>query len=184
MDKTVIESIRVEAEGEIANYLESLSTFASVGALTPSVGMERINYVNAPFVANEKNILIETAEHPDTSIYKNKVSIKVTTKNGANTISGTIFDEDVQRIVDINGYIVDIVPNGKMIIFKNSDVPGVIGQVGQILGNNDINIADFRLGRGKNGAVAVILVDNNVSEDVLSELQNLDAAQAVYFVQI
>jgi D-3-phosphoglycerate dehydrogenase len=71
-----------------------------------------------------------------------------------------------------------------MIIFKNSDVPGVIGQVGQILGNNNINIADFRLGRGKNGAVAVILVDNNVSEEVLAELENLDAAKAVYFVQI
>ena len=184
MDKTAIESIKIEAEGDIANYLESLSTFASVGALTPSIGMEKINYVNAPFVANEKNIVIETAELPDTSIYKNKVSIKITTKNGANTISGTIFDEDVQRIVDINGYIVDVVPNGKMIIFKNSDVPGVIGQVGQILGSNKINISDFRLGRSKDGAVAVIMIDNNVSDEVLKELQDLDAAKAVYFVQI
>ena len=185
MDKTAaIESIKVEAEGDIADYLESLSTFASVGALTPSIGLEKINYVNAPFVANEKGIVIETAELPDNSVYKNKVTIKITTKNGVNKISGTIFDEDVQRIVDINDYIVDVVPSGKMILFKNSDVPGVIGHVGQILGDNGINIADFRLGRSSKGALAVIVVDNKVSEDILAKLQNLEAAKAVYFVQI
>jgi len=185
MDKTAaIESIKVEAEGDIADYLESLSTFASVGALTHSVGLEKINYVNAPFVANEKGIVIETAELPDNSVYKNKVTIKITTKNGVNKISGTIFDEDVQRIVDINDYIVDVVPAGKMILFKNSDVPGVIGHVGKILGDNGINIADFRLGRSDKGALAVILVDDKVSDDVLKQLENLEAAKAVYFVQI
>ena len=184
MDKSAVESIKIEAEGEIAQYLESLSTFAAVGALTPAIGLEKINYVNAPFVANEKNIVIETTELPDTSIYKNKVTIKLTTKNGVNKISGTIFDEDVQRIVDINDYIVDVIPSGKMILFKNSDVPGVIGEVGKILGDNGINIADFRLGRNKKGALAVIIVDNNVSEDVLTKLENLEAANAVYFVQI
>lgn len=184
MDKSAIESIRIEAEGEIANYLESLSTFASVGSLTPSIGLEKINYVNAPFVANEKNIVIETAELPDKSVYKNKVTVKITTKNGVNKISGTIFDEDVQRIVDINDYIVDVVPSGKMILFKNSDIPGVIGEVGKILGDNAINIADFRLGRHSKGALAVIIVDNDVKTDVLEKLQNLEAAKAVYFVQI
>jgi len=184
MDKTAIVSIRVEAEGEIASYLESLITFATVGALTPSIGLEKINYVNATFVAKEKEITLETLENPNNSVYKNKVTIKVETANGINKISGTIFDEDVQRIVDINDYIVDVIPDGKMILFKNSDVPGVIGDVGKILGDNNINIADFRLGRNKKGALAVIIVDDNINETILEKLRNLPAAKAVYFVNI
>ncbi len=184
MDKSAIASIKVEAEGEIAQYLESLITFAAVGALTPSIGLEKINYVNATFVAHEKDIILETSENPNNSVYKNKVTIKVTTQHGVNKISGTIFDEDVQRIVDINDYIVDVIPAGKMILFKNSDVPGVIGDVGKILGDNNINIADFRLGRNKKGALAVIIVDDNITEDILDKLRNLKAANAVYFVNI
>ena len=185
MDKTAIDSIKVEAEGEIAKYLESLVTFATVGALTPSVGNEKLNYVNATFVAKEKDIILETIEQANISGYKNKVTVKVTTHNGVNTISGTIFNEDVQRIIEINDYVVDVAPAGKMILFKNSDVPGVIGEVGKILGDNNINIADFRLGRREQkGALAVIIVDDNVSNEVIEKLQNLEAATAVYFVQI
>ena len=184
MDKANIKSIKVEAEGEIADYLESLITFGSVGALTPAIGTEKINYVNAPFVAQEKDIKLETNKLPNTSVFKNKVIISITTSNGVNSISGTIFDEDKQRIIAINSYNVDVEPSGKMILFKNSDVPGVIGEVGKILGDNNINIADFRLGRSVKGALAVIIVDNNVNDEILEKLQNLKAAKAVYFVQI
>jgi D-3-phosphoglycerate dehydrogenase len=184
MDKTVIESIKVEAEGEIAEYLESLSTFAVVGALSHSLSNEKINYVNATFVAEERGIKIETAEHSNTSAFKNQVSVKITTKNGSHTTSGTIFEEDVQRIIRIDDYVVDIEPNGKMILFTNSDVPGVIGNVGKTLGDEGINIADFRLGRSKDGALAVIMVDENISDTVLDKLQNLDAARSVAYAQI
>jgi len=184
MDKSNIVSIKIDAQGEIASYLDSLSTFACVGALTPAIGNEKINYVNAPFVAKEKNITIETKELNNTSGYKNKVTVTVTTSNSVNHISGTIFNENVQRIIDINDFVLDVVPSGKMILFKNSDVPGVIGQVGQILGNNKINIADFRLSRNDKGALAVIIVDNNVNANIIKELENLEAAKAVYFVQI
>ena len=78
----------------------------------------------------------------------------------------------------------DIEPSGKMILLTNSDVPGVIGEVGQILGNEKINIADFRLGRSKNGELAVILVDEDVSTDVLTKLQNIEAARSVSYAQI
>lgn len=184
MDKSAIASIKVEAQGDIAQYCESLSTFAAVGALTTSLGTEKINYVNAPFVLKERGITLETNEVVNNSGYKNKVSIKLTTKNGVQTISGTIFDDDIQRIIDINGHIVDVEPAGRMILFTNSDVPGVIGQVGTTLANNGINIADFRLGRSKNGALAVILVDENVPASVLKDLGNLEAAKSVAYAKI
>ncbi|MCK5293041.1 MAG: phosphoglycerate dehydrogenase, partial [Arcobacteraceae bacterium] len=185
MDKTDIKSIKIEAEGDISDYLDSLITFGAVGALTPAIGCEKINYVNASFVTKEKDIKLETVKHPNTSGYKNMVTIKITTSNGVNKISGTIFDEDKQRIIDINDYIVDVEPCGKMILFKNSDVPGVIGEVGQTLGDSNINIADFRLGRNSKGAaLAVVIVDDNVSDEILEKLRSLEAATAVYFVQI
>ena len=78
----------------------------------------------------------------------------------------------------------DIEPKGKMIVMRNNDVPGVIGEVGKILGNNNINIADFRLSRGKDGALAVILIDEKVSSDILKKLDNLEAAIAVAYAEI
>jgi len=184
MDKSAIESIKVEAEGEIAEYLDSLLTFATVGALTHSLSNEKINYVNATFVAEERGIKLNSSEHSNTSPFKNQVSIKITTKNGVNMTSGTIFEEDVQRIVKINDYLMDIEPSGKMILFTNSDVPGVIGNVGTTLASEGINIADFRLGRSKDGALAVILVDEDVSDDTLEKLSNLEAARSVAYAQI
>jgi len=184
MDKNAIESIKIEAEGEIADYLESLETFAIVGALTHSLSNEKINYVNATFVANERGIKVDSSVCSNTSAFKNQVTVKITTTHAANSTSGTIFDEDVQRIIKINDYLMDIEPSGKMILLSNSDVPGVIGEVGQILGNESINIADFRLGRSKNGALAVILVDEDVSSDTLSKLKNIEAARTVSYAQI
>jgi D-3-phosphoglycerate dehydrogenase len=184
MDKQAIKSIEIEAEGDIANYCESLSTFAIVGALTRSLGDENINYVNATFIANERDIKIKTKVSSNISGYKNMVSVKVTTQNSVNRLSGTIFNEDVQRIIAINDFAMDIEPKGQMILFTNSDVPGVIGSVGKILGDNGINISDFRLGRKKDEALAVIIVDNNVSKDIIAKLEDLEAAKTVCFVKI
>jgi D-3-phosphoglycerate dehydrogenase len=184
MDKSAIESIKVEAEGEIAEYLDSLETFAVVGALTHSLSNEKINYVNATFVASERGIKIDSSVHSNTSAFKNQVTIKITTNHAVNTVSGTIFDEEVQRIIKINDNLMDIEPSGKMILLSNSDVPGVIGEVGKILGDEGINIADFRLGRSKDGALAVILVDEDVSNDTLKKLENIEAARSVAYAQI
>lgn len=182
-DKSAIRSISICAEGEIKEYLDSLSTFATVGALSVSAGDE-INYVNAKFWAEEKGIKFDTCEMGSTSGYSNKVTVKITTEKGVQTISGTIFDENVQRIVEINGFCFDIEPKGNMIMLRNSDVPGVIGQVGKLLGDNNINIADFRLSRGKTGALAVILVDEKVNSSILEKLNNLEAATSVAYAEI
>ncbi len=181
VNKGAFKSIKVEAEGEIADYLDSLVTFATVGALKESLG-ESINYVNAEFVAKERGIEIFKAKRPESSGYKNKVTVKLTTDKEVIEISGTIFEESVQRIVDINNFALDVEPKGKMILFKNTDVPGVIGEVGMILAKHNINIADFRLGRDNHGhALAVIIVDDDVSKEVLSELAALKACLSVSY---
>ncbi len=183
ISKSDIRSINIAAEGEVSEYLDSLQTFATVGVLSAISGDE-VNYVSANFIAKEKGIELTTSEFSNHSGYSNKVSIKITTSNGVKTISGTVFNDNVQRIIELSGFSLDIEPKGKMIIMRNNDVPGVIGEVGKILGDNKINIADFRLSRGKDGALAVILVDEKVSNEILKKLDSLEAAIAVAYAEI
>lgn len=182
--KGSIKSIKIEAEGEIAEFLESFSTFATVGVLNEAL-QENINYVNALYVAKDREIKVNTEKISTHSGYSNKIVVKLITDEDSITIAGTVFADTLQRIVEINGFALDIEPKGRMILFKNSDVPGVIGDVGTTLAKHNINIADFRLGRDKhNQALAVIVVDNDINEDVLKELSSLKAALKVSFVEL
>lgn len=175
INRASIKSIRVEAQGEVGEYAKSLLTFALVGALKESIG-DTINYVNAEFIAKEKGIESQFESQVSTSAYKNKITVKLTTTKGPITMSGTVFGEDEQRIVGINEFSFEFKPKGKMIVFKNRDVPGVIADISTILSNEKINIADFRLGRGKdNYAMAVILVDENISKKTIEKLIALES---------
>ncbi|MFP4332080.1 MAG: phosphoglycerate dehydrogenase [Campylobacterales bacterium] len=183
-NKGAITSIKISAEGEIGEFLDSLATFGAVGALRSSIG-ENVNYVNAQFIAKERGIEIETEKLANSSGYKNLVTVRLTTDRETLSISGTVFGEDWQRIVEINGFTMDIEPKGKMLLFHNTDVPGVIGDVGSILAKHKINIADFRLGRGKhNQALAAIIVDDEAGKDVLRELSSLKACLGISYVEI
>ncbi len=184
MSKSQIISIKVTGHGDIAEYVESLSTFVAVGAMSQNSG-DTINYVNAEFVAKEKGIKIESEASVDSSVYKNLITIKLTTSEGTTTISATIFDDNVQRLVNIDGFDIDVALRGDMIMFKNSDVPGVIGSIGSVLASNNVNIADFSLARNdKNEALAVILVDNAVCEKSLTELAALEACLSVNYARV
>lgn len=173
MQKGAITSIKLEAEGKIAEYVKSMLTFACVGALKSILG-DSINYVNAEFVAKDKGIDLgfETLAN---SGYKNKIRVKIYTKEGHFSVGGTIFDENEARIVELSGFKTDFKPKGKMIVFKNKDIPGVIATISSILAEHKINIADFRLGRDGSGyALAVIRIDDGVDKSVLEQLNALE----------
>ena len=151
-----------------------------------SAGIEPVidDMQKSTFEINQ-GIELSTKALTNSSGYKNKVTIKITTSKGVKSISGTVFGEDVQRVVDLDGFKIDVDPKGKMIIMKNKDIPGVVGKVGNILGQNGINISDFRLSRGKEGtALAVILIDEKANSKVISELDNLEASIAVAYAEI
>jgi len=177
--KSAVKSIKLTTKGPVSEYKDSLLTFATVGVLTESLA-DQVNYVNAEFVAKERGIELLSEQKPNTSGFTNKVSIKLTTADGTITIGGTVFDDSVQRIVQIDNYALDVEPKGTMIFFRNTDVPGVIGDVGHILAKNELNISDFRLGRAnKDQALAIVKVDGSVSKNVLDELASLDACISV-----
>ena len=91
----------------------------------------------------------------------------------------------MQRIVTIDGFEIEFALKGDIVLFKNSDVPGVIGSIGSTLANNNVNIADFSLARNRDAeALAVILVDNAVNDDTLKELAGLDACLSVNYARL
>ena len=176
-----IKKVKVNLSGDISKEEKSVLTFALVGLLKNIT--DNVNYVNAEFLAKEKGMELETKEVKNPT-YKNLVNLKVITDDGEYSISGTML-ETHPRIVEFKGFDLEFEPKGKMIFFKNTDVPGVIGEVGMTLAKHNINIADFRLGRNKeNQAMAVIIVDNDVNEEVLEELRNLKAALSVGYAEI
>ena len=184
MYKSQIISIKVSGHGEIAEYVDSLATFVAVGAMSEN-SSDTINYVNVSFVAKEKGIKIESEALADSSVFKNLITIKLTTAQGTTSISATIFDDGVQRIVAIDGFDIEVALKGDMILFKNSDIPGVIGNIGTTLAQNNVNIADFSLARNKESeALAVILVDGTVHDTALTELASLDACLSVHYAKI
>ncbi|HEO99608.1 MAG TPA: phosphoglycerate dehydrogenase [Epsilonproteobacteria bacterium] len=182
--KSAIKSIKVTAKGEIAEYVESLGTFATVGVLTESLS-DQVNYVNAEFVAHERGIEIIKDTKPNTSGFTNKIEVKLTTQDGTITIGGTVFDGTEQRIVEIDEYILDVEPKGTMVFFRNTDTPGVIGDVGRIMASHNLNISDFRLGRDKKQqALAVVKVDGQVTKAILDELSSLEACISVSYASL
>ena len=182
--KSTIQSIKVTTEGKVSEYIDSLTTFATVGVLSESLE-DSVNYVNAEFVAEDRDIKIIKEKQINHSGLDNKITIKLTTREGIFNISGTVLGENSARIIEIDGYMLDLIPEGTMILFRNTDIPGVIGDVGHIVASNDLNISDFRLGRDKNTqALAVVKVDGTVTKKLIKELSELEACLSVSFITI
>ena len=172
--KKQIKAIRLELEGEVSDYAEPMLSFAIAGALKDVLG-DTINYENATLKASEKGIEVSTTVVP-ASGYKSKLTVKLITDEDSVSVGGTVFSETEQRIVSVNGFKTDFKPKGRMIVFKNRDIPGVISDISGILAKARINIADFRLGRDNDGfALAVILVDEDIQKDILDQLNALEA---------
>ena len=175
IDKGAITSLKITTQGEISTHIDALETYAIVGALKPSLD-NKINYVNAPFIAKERGIEVIKSTKESSTSYKNLVTLTASTSKGSLSVSGTVFEDKIVRLSEIDGFEILFEPKGRMIFFKNTDVPGVVGSVGQILGNHGINIGDFRMARNAKGeALAVILIDEEAPKSVMEEISKIPA---------
>lgn len=168
-----ISRIEIRYSGDITKYSFSPLTVAVVkGALTP-VLQETVNYVNSLIVAKERGIRIEELKSTELEEYANLITVEIKTDKGSRSAMGTMFTKKDARIVKIDEYHVDAIPKGYMLVAHNKDVPGIIGKVGTILGDNNINIATMTFGREKLGGntLSVLNVDSPVPEKVLGEIR-------------
>ena len=146
---------------------------------------ERVNFINAETIAKELGIEVSINYSTSDSNYSNLISAKVIAKDSI-IFEGSVFDDDFPRLVNLMGYKMEVNLKGTLLFIKNDDVPGVVGKVGTILGENEINIGAYLLSQSSQEklAFAVIRLDNPIENKLVNELQNIKELKFVYQIQI
>ncbi|MDP6532975.1 MAG: phosphoglycerate dehydrogenase [Candidatus Marinimicrobia bacterium] len=175
----VINTIHVECAGTIEEIKPVALAFLK--GLLKSRSPERLNFINAEALAVERGITIEESRSSDSGAYTNLIRTTAVSAGEKTRIDGSVFEGGRLRLVNILGYEMDVTPRGTMIFSTNKDVPGVIGKVGTMLGENGINIGAYLLSRKNTDgeAFAVIRVDSPCEPDVLQALANLPEITSV-----
>ena len=181
-----IRKVELELKGEAVESLARPIATGLLKGLLEYVVSDSVNYINAPTMADAMGISVSQATGLTGSDYANLVSCRVEWDGGSRTISGTLFGGRHPRIVQVSDYHLDVEPSGNMLIMMNDDIPGVIGQVGTLMGEHGVNIAEWRLGRAGQGdtALAFINLDSDLSDDVLKEIAALPAIRKLKLVRL
>ncbi|NPV53874.1 MAG: phosphoglycerate dehydrogenase [Firmicutes bacterium] len=164
--------IEVIYRGLLAEQDVALLTTAVLKGVLDPILQEKLNLVNARFVASERGIRVAEVKERDGDRYPAVIEVRGETDEGIRSVAGCLGENGLSRLVRINDYPLDLVPSGYMLVIDYADRPGVIGRVGTILGRNNINIAYMQVGRKSAGgqAVMVLGIDDPASGDVLAEV--------------
>lgn len=168
-----VQQVDIRYHGEMINYEMTPITVALIKGLLTPVLAENVNYVNASVIAKERGIKITETKSSTAINYANLIEVEIKTDKKRSTVAGTLFTREDPRIVMINSFHVETVPQGYMLLVNNRDVPGIVGRVGTILGDNKINIAGMTFGRDTPGGQAMTLlnIDSSVPDSVLQEIK-------------
>jgi D-3-phosphoglycerate dehydrogenase len=167
-----IERIEVSYEGEIAEEdVELVTAGAQQGAFAPLEW--QVNSVNAPRVAEERGVDVTESKTRSSADFRSLLTVTVGDGDDELAVSGTLFTGKEPRLVSIDGYRVDALPHGNMLVARNDDVPGVIGLIGSVLGEYGVNIAGMYNARETIGgeALTVYSLDDDVPAKALEELK-------------
>jgi D-3-phosphoglycerate dehydrogenase / 2-oxoglutarate reductase len=185
-----IEALGVRYYGALAESrgIEVLGASAAAGVLRPILS-SGVSIVNARASARARGIDIVESRSSRSRHYQSLVSIKLHTDAGERWVEGTVFEPNSPRLVAVRGVDVEAPLGGTMLIIANDDQPGVIGEVGTILGRHRVNIANFALGRNASGAIGVVNVDEDTGEraaldTALQELRRITAVREVFLVRL
>ena len=179
-----VNSVDIECFG-LAEELKPIS-ISFLKGLFNKVTDNRINFINAISIAEERGISISHSYSSKKISYSNLIKAKVITSNGEYSISGSVFSEDHPRIVSVMGYDIDIFPEGVMLFMKNNDVPGVIGKIGTLLGNNNINIASYILSREaqNKSAYSIIKLDERINDEIIKKISTLEEIETINQIEL
>ncbi len=174
-----ISKVQITYEGEVARMkIKALTSAALSGMLRPMLG--DVNVVSAPVVAKERGMVVEETTREAEGDYESLITITVETERQTRTVAGTVFADGRPRIVNIKGIRMDAEFGPSMIYITNLDKPGFIGKFSGTLGEANINIATFHVGREAPGgnAIALIEIDGELPEAVLDKVRGLPQVQS------
>ena len=175
LTETAIEGVTIEYAGDVADLnTKALSSAALAGLLRPL--LSTVNVVSAPAVAKERGIALEETKRGQEGAYETYMRLTVKTERQTRSVAGTVFADGKPRLIQIKGIDMEGSFGPHMLYVTNQDKPGFIGRLGSLLGEAGINIATFNLGRATKGddAIALVEVDEPVTEDVLAKIQALE----------
>ena len=172
-----IEYVNISYWGNIAAQDVEMITIAFIKGLLQPVVEDKVNYINARLLAGQRGIGIEQRklkEHYNG--YLDFVEIKIKNRKGEFLLGGNLSSKREGRLVQIEGYEVDVNPSQYMLFIQNMDVPGVIGNIGRILGEENINVATMQVGRNAPGELAMMIlnIDDDVNDIVLDKLMSME----------
>ncbi len=179
LTETGISKVQIAYEGAVAQMnTRALTSAALAGLLRPMLG--DVNVVSAPVIAKERGMIIEETTRQVAGDYDSLITITVLTERQSRHVSGTVFADGRPRIVNIKGIRMDAEFAPSMVYITNLDKPGFIGKFSGTLGEANINIATFHVGRETAGgnAVALIEIDGELPEDVLAKVRALPQVQS------
>ncbi len=182
-----LRSIDVAYCGDVSKEKENvwlLTNSLLVGLLRPALD-EGVNLVSIPIIVAERGIKVNETLTSCPSNFTNLIYARIHTEDGERSVAGTVFDMREARIVEINGYSVEAIPDGYMLILFGKDRPGLIGRVGKILGDQNINIARMTFGRKETGGNAIIVlnVDQSLSQNTLDAIRRIENIESVHLIR-
>ncbi|MFC2018318.1 phosphoglycerate dehydrogenase, partial [Chloroflexota bacterium] len=168
-------NLDIRYDGEIANYDLAALKAAVIGGLLEEISEERINIVNANFIAQRRGLGVTEHKNPICENYTSLITLAITTSIGVTTVAATVLRGEL-HIVRVNDYWIDLVTKGGYFLFSaHKDRPGLIGAVGMITADADINISSMQLSRLKprGQALMVLQLDEPLGEDQIQQILSL-----------
>ncbi len=179
-----IKAIRIEYEGDVAEMnVKALTAAALSGLMQPL--LQSVNMVSAPVMARDRGIKIEEVRRQQEGAYDSYIRLTIETEKQERSVAGTVFSDGKPRFIQIKGINMDGEFGENMLYITNQDKPGFIGRLGTLLGSYEVNIATFALGRKEQGsdAIALLSVDGEVNEELLSAIHALEGVLVVKSLQ-
>jgi D-3-phosphoglycerate dehydrogenase len=170
----VAQQLDVEVRGEITQYDVKVLELAALKGVFSDVVEESVSYVNAPLLAAERGVAVRLVTDPESPDHRNLITLRGTLADGSQvSVSGTLIGiSQRERLVEVDGYDVDIEPTEHLAFFRYEDRPGMVGTVGRILGDAQVNIAGMQVARDAKGghALVALSVDSAIPASVLEEI--------------
>jgi D-3-phosphoglycerate dehydrogenase len=171
----VAQTIDVEVRGEIVHHDVKVLELAALKGVFAGVVEGAVSYVNVPLLAAERGTAVRLVTDPESPDHRNLITIRGTLADGGQvSVSGTLLGiQQRERLVEVNGFDVDLEPTDHLAFFSYEDRPGIVGIVGGILGEAGVNIAGMQVARDAKGghALVALSVDSGIPSDVLVEIQ-------------
>jgi len=179
-------SIQIRYEGEISNYDTNALKATVLGGLLEGISEERVNLVNANIIAARRGLAVVEQKESTCENYASLITVEATTSAGVTTVAGTVLRGE-SHIVRTNNYWFDIVPTGGYFLFSDHlDRPGLIGAVGKITGDADINISAMHLSRlkARGQALMILALDEPLPEEQRQQILSIPDVYTAKLVKL